>query len=102
MLQTYAHVLEIKHRREDLQGRIMIYYRLACRKRWRDRFALSFPIGMPKAAVETQLQAGEDPPAEGDVSGGSRHPCCVFDLVFVSIAASRPFAQCPRSSSARR
>lgn len=29
LLQTRTHVLEIKHRHEDLRGRIMIYYRLA-------------------------------------------------------------------------
>lgn len=32
LLQTHTHVLEIKHRHEDLRSRIMIYYRLACSK----------------------------------------------------------------------
>jgi len=75
MLQACTHVLAIKHRCEDLQGRIMISYRLACSKEWQDRFALSFPNGMPKEATETQQQAGEDAPEKGDVSGGLRNPC---------------------------
>lgn len=58
---------------------------------------------MPEEAIETQLQAGKDPPEKGKVSGGGTGaPVVFFDLVFVSIAASCPFAQCPRSSSARR
>lgn len=71
-------------------------------KWWQDRCVLSFPNGMPKEATETQLQAGEDCPEKGDVSGGLGAPIVLFDLVFVSIAAACPFAQCPRSSSARR
>lgn len=73
MLPTGTHLLENKHRREDLQGRIIIYYRLACSKWQQDRLALSFPNGMPREAIETQLQAGEL-----QSWGGGRAPLVCF------------------------
>lgn len=57
---------------------------------------------MPEEAIGTQLQAGQGCPEKGDVSGGLGTPVVFLDVVFVSVAASCPFAQCPRSSSARR
>lgn len=86
MLRVCTHLLENQHRREDVQGRIIICYRLACNKGQQDKLALSFPNGMSGEEIEAQLLAGELQ------SWGGGHLWFVSDFVFVSIAASCPLA----------
>lgn len=81
MLPTRTHLLENKHRREDLQGRITIYYRLAHSKWQQDGLALSFPNGMPGEAIETQLQAGEFQSWGGPGTPGVFLTLCLFPLL---------------------
>lgn len=59
MLPMCTHLLENQPRREDLQGRIIIFYRLACNKGQQDTLVLSFPNGMSGVETETQQLAGE-------------------------------------------
>lgn len=93
MLPVCTHLPENEHRREDLQGRIIICYRLACNKGQQDKLALSFPNGMSREEAETQLLAGELQ------SRGVGHLWFVSDLVFVSIAA---FCPLPSAHGAHR
>lgn len=65
MLPACTHLLENQHRPEDLQGRIITYYRLACNKGQQDTLDLSFPSGMSREEIETQLLAGEFQSWEG-------------------------------------